>query len=115
MSATEALRASLTAKGIECECLGDNYTIIPSRGVRWAAKDNYDGETVSIHAPHWLTPEQAIALITGHDTAIMRTVCDEDGVGHSECGGCRRTVGEWFKFCPWCGARFTTIERTYVP
>jgi hypothetical protein len=74
-----------------------------------------DGETVSIHAPHWLTPEQAIALITGHDTAIMRTVCDEDGVGHSECGGCHRTVGEWFKFCPWCGARFIRIERTYIP
>jgi hypothetical protein len=116
MSATETLRANLTAAGMEYGALGDYYTIVESRGVSWAVKDNYDNKTVSVHAPHWLTPEQAVALITGRETtAHMLSICDDDGVGHSKCGACRRTVGEWFKYCPWCGARFVRIERTYQP
>jgi bacterioferritin-associated ferredoxin len=115
MSATEALRANLTAAGIDYGCLGDYNTRVTVCGLSWLVEDNLDGTLNATTCVCDATPDEVMQAITGHGTATMRTVCDDDGVGHSECGGCGRTVGEWFKFCPWCGCRFTTIERTYIP
>ena len=113
MSATDALRAALSAAGIEYGYLGDYTTYVTSRGFSWALTDNYDGTlSASINRA---TPDETMRVITGHGTAHVLSTYDDDGVGHSECGGCGRTVAEHFRHCPWCGARFTTIERTYRP
>ena len=115
MSATDALRANLSAAGIEYGRLGDYTTYVTSRGFSWTLTDNYDGETVSAHV-HRLTSGEVVALVNEcSEPAHVLSTYDDDGVGHSECGGCGHTIGEWFRFCPWCGAKFTTIERTYRP
>lgn len=113
MSATETLRANLTALGIEYRHLGQYYTYVEADGLWWSVEDNLDGTLNATTHESNMTPDEAMRVITGHGTAHVLTVCDDDGVGHSECGGCGRTVAEHMRFCPWCGARFTTIERTY--
>ena len=112
MSATEALRASLDAAHMDYGILGDT-TYVTYRGLSWALTDNYDGTlSASINRA---TPDETMRVITGHGTAHVLSTYDDDGVGHSECGGCGRTVAEHMRFCPWCGARFTKIERSYRP
>ena len=115
MSATEALRASLTALGIEYGRLGEYATRVAVGGLSWLVQDNLDGTMDATTCVCDATPDEVMQAITGRGTATMRTVCDDDGVGHSECGACGRVVGEWFKYCPGCGCRFTAIERTYIP
>ena len=114
MSATEALRASLDAAHMDYGILGDT-TYVTSRGYSWTLTDNYNGETVSA-CVNCLTPDEVMALVTECvKTAHVLSTYNDDGVGHSECGTCGRTIGEWFKYCPGCGARFTEIEREYRP
>ena len=111
MSATSTLRARLSAAGIEYGRLGDYTTYVTSRGYSWTLTDDYDG-TLNVHAVA-VSPEVAAEIVGGaRGVAHVRSTYDDDGVGHSECGACGRTVGEWFRYCPWCGARFTEIERT---
>lgn len=103
MSATEALRANLSAAGIEYGHLGDYTTYVTSRGHSWVLTDNYDGTlSASINRA---TPDETMRVITGHGTADVGTVCDENGVGHSWCGRCTSTVGPRERYCPHCGAR----------
>ena len=109
MSASERLRALLRAENVEYGQLGACYTSVTLGGRKWVIRDNYDG-TVAIHLGGRFAPEDAVALVCG-STAEMLVVSDEDGVGHSECRACGRTVGQHFNYCPWCGARFTEIER----
>ena len=113
MSATETLRANLTARGIEYGRLGDYSTRMDVGGLSWLVEDNLDGTMDATAYDKDLTPDEAMRVITGRDTAHVLTVCDDDGVGHSECGACGRTVGERMRFCPWCGCRFTEIERSH--
>lgn len=113
MSATDALRTNLSDAGIEYGYLGDYTTYVTSRGISWALTDNYDGTVAA--SVNRTTPDEAMRVITGHDAAHVVSVYDDDGVGHSECGECGRTVAERMWFCPWCGARFTMIERSYRP
>ena len=113
MSATETLRANLTALGIEYGRLGEYHTRVTVGDLSWLVEDNLDGTMDATTYDNDLTPDEVMRVITGHGTAHVLTVCDDDGVGHSECGECGRTIGESFKYCPWCGARFTEIERTY--
>ena len=108
MSATEALRANLTALGIEYGRLGDYTTYVTSRGFSWTLMDNYGG-TLNARV-NGIDPGEAIALITGHGTAHVLSVCDEDGVGHSECDACGGSVNRHDRFCRHCGARF--VEAT---
>ena len=115
MSATEAMRANLSAAGIEYGCLGEYHTRVHAGGLWWHVEDSLNGTLNATTYDYGMTPDDVMALIMGHETAHVLTVCDDDGVGHSECGGCGRTVAEHMRFCPWCGARFTEIERTYQP
>jgi hypothetical protein len=91
--------------------------LLQESNARMALQMDYNNQIKRIQNQRKQLREMQEAL-ERHDhrrTAHVLTTTDDDGVGHSECGGCRRTVGEWFKFCPWCGARFTDIERSYRP
>jgi hypothetical protein len=66
MSATDTLRANLSAAGIEYENYGDHYIIVESRGVRWAVRDNYDNKTMNV-CNNRLTPDEMMRVITGRD------------------------------------------------
>ena len=116
MSATETLRANLSAAGIEYGRLGQYYTRVTVCGLSWLVTDNLDGTMDADTTVSGKTPDEVVRIITEREpTAHVLTVCDADGVGHSRCSACGRPVGELFKFCPWCGAKFTTIERKYKP
>jgi hypothetical protein len=84
-------------------------------GLLWLVDDNLDGTMNAATYVSDKTPDEVMRVITGHGTAHVLTVCDEDGVGHSKCSRCHHIIGEWFRFCPWCGRRFTEIERSYRP
>lgn len=45
--------------------------------------------------------------------SVIRTTYKGDGVGHSKCSECGRTVGPQYLFCPWCGARFAANAVVY--
>ena len=113
MSATEALRANLTARGIEYGYLGVYVTRVTYDGMSWLVGDNLNGTLNATTYDNSLTPDEAMRVITGHGTAHVLSTYDDDGVGHSECGGCGCTVGEHMRYCPWCGCRFTEIERSH--
>ncbi len=119
MSATEELRRLLDERGVKWwpdTYYKDTNTCWRIDGFEWRASERDGKLLIGGTYTKYLTPEGAIAVtVSDERTAIMHTVCDDDGVGHSECGACGRVVGEWFKFCPWCGCGFTTIERTYIP
>ena len=111
MSATSTLRTRLSAAGIEYDTLGHDTTYVTTGGLRWSVVDCHDG-TLNVHAVAVL-PEVAEEIVgVARGVAHVCSTYDDDGVGNSECGACGRTVGEWFRYCPWCGARFTEIERT---
>lgn len=112
MTASKRLRALLRADGIEYGSLGDYYTTVTLDGHKWVIRDNYDG-TVAIHLGGRFAPEDAVDAIRGRVETIVHTVVDDDGVGYSTCGACGRVVGEWFDYCPGCGARFTEIVREH--
>ena len=111
MSATDALRDNLTALGIDFGCLGEYNTRVTVGWLSWLVEDNLDGTMDATTYDNDLTPDEVMQVITGRDTTHVLSTYDDDGVGHSECGGCGRTVAEHMRFCPWCGARFTEIER----
>lgn len=116
MNATEAMRALLSAAGITFGCLGKYSTRITVGDLSWLVEDNLDGTADATAYNTNMTPDEVVRIITEREpTAHVLTVCDDDGVGHSRCSACGRPVGELFKFCPWCGAKFTTIERKYKP
>jgi hypothetical protein len=115
MSATETLRANLSDAGIEYGRLGDYNTRVAVGGLSWFVDDNLDGTMNASTFVSDMSPNEVMRVITGRETAHVLSTYDDDGVGHSECCGCGRTVGENMRFCPWCGARFTEIERKYRP
>lgn len=115
MSATEALRANLSAVGIKYDILGQYHTRVTVGDLSWLVEDNFDGTMDVTAYEDDVTPDEATRIIMGHGTAHVLCVYNDDGAGHSECGACGRTIGAWFEYCPWCGARFTEIERTYRP
>lgn len=111
MSATEELRVRLERLGIRYGQLGDYYTMVHRDGLTWTMRDQFDGHlTVGVSQP--LEPAQAVDLLPR--VTAMASTCDEDGVGHSECLACGRTVGPQFNYCPWCGSRFEE-RRTEAP
>lgn len=110
MSATATLRRHLEKLGVHCEPRGNFVTAIPIDGVMWYAYDRYDG-TLRLSVAGTLSPADVIKAIVGTH-ATMTSTCDENGVGHSECGLCGGSVSKWFKFCPWCGSRF--VDATEV-
>lgn len=112
MTASKRLRALLRAANIEYDTLGDYYTTTTIDGRRWVLRDNYDG-TLALNLGGRYRPEDAVDAIRGRVETEVHTVADEDGVGYSTCGACGRTVGEWFDYCPWCGARFREIVREH--
>lgn len=111
MSATERLRSILDDRGIEYGLLGAYCTYVTVDACQYAIKDNYD-DTLSIDLAGRYSPERAIDAMLGHGTTVITTV-DDDGVGRSVCSECAYTVGEWFRFCPWCGSRFVRRERRH--
>lgn len=115
MGATDTLRDNLTTLGIDYGCLGDYNTRMDIGGLSWLVEDNLDGTMDATGYSNDLTPDEVMQVITGRDAAHVLTEYDDDGVGHSECGGCGRTVAEHMMYCPWCGARFTEIERRRRP
>lgn len=108
MSAADTLRRHLTGMGVPYDVLG-SMTMVHSDGITWAASDLYDG-TLRLKVMQPLSPAEVVRIATKTQTgphATMTSTCDEDGVGNSECDACGRTVGKHFRFCPWCGARFS--------
>ena len=111
MSATSDLRKLLTGYGIDYSKLGNNTTYVSHDGVSWEFRDNYDG-TLMVSASKRLDPYDATEAVFGN-VAVVNTVVDDDGVGLATCGNCGKTVGEWFQYCPWCGARFTGTVHSH--
>ena len=112
MSAADILRKQLSALGVPYTVLGA-MTMIQMDGKTWAASDLYDG-TLRLKVMQPLSPAEVVRIATKTQTgphATMTSTCDEDGVGNSECDACGRTVGKWFAFCPWCGAKFVASEQ----
>jgi hypothetical protein len=106
MSASETLRVNLESAGIKYGYLGGYYTNVATGDVMWVMRDNYDG-TLSIDLGGNYTPDEVVAIITGHrESAAKRNVYYGDGVGHSECTACGRTVSIGSSYCQWCGVRF---------
>lgn len=104
MTATTTLRRHLEDAGIHHEPRGRYMTAIFVGNVIWHAKDLYDG-MLNLTAAGVLSPAQVVETLTGPH-ATMTSTCNEEGIGHSECDACGRTVQRYMHFCPWCGARF---------
>ena len=107
MSAADTLRRHLAGMGQPYEVLG-NMTLVQVGGITWAASDRYDG-TLRLKVMQSLSPAEVVRIATRTQAgphATVTSTCDENGVGHCECGACGRTVGKWHSFCPFCGARF---------
>jgi hypothetical protein len=132
---SEPLNATPNTLGAQCELMiapvtpaqaiaatihdaaSTHAALLQESNARMALQMDYNNQIKRIQNQRKQLREMQEAL-ERHDhrrTAHVLTTTDDDGVGHSECGGCGRVVGEWFKYCPWCGARFIRIERTYVP
>ena len=108
MTATETLRANLTARGIEYGCLGDYTTMVTHDGVSFMFDDCYDGMLTAQVAR--LSSDEAIALVADrHGHVAKKNVYCGDGVGHTECTACGRTVSIGSSYCSWCGVRFSGI------
>lgn len=108
MSASKTLRAILTEEGIEFGTLGGYTTFVAADGVSWCFRDMYDGTLVASASK--LVAMQAMEIVRGRN-ATMRVEVNDDGVGRAECFKCGRTVGQHYRYCPWCGARFARRER----
>jgi len=102
MTATTTLRRHLDDAGIEYSPIGDGCTSVNVGDVSWHMQDAYDG-TLTMRVISRVAPIQALDVIGR--TASVVTDADEDGVGHSSCSACGRTIRPSYRHCPWCGAR----------
>jgi hypothetical protein len=115
MSATSTLRRHLDDLNINYSTIGSVTRIRDHDGYSWYMRDRYDG-TLDARLTRPITPAAAVELVGRKAqeaptaiaglTAEIGTICDDDGVGHSWCTNCERTVGPHFHYCPWCGAEF---------
>lgn len=113
MVATNDLREYLSKEGVKYRKLGDNMTYVSHDGISWEFRDNYDG-TLMVSVSGRLSPGKAMRAVFGDvTTAVVNIVVDDDGVGMATCGNCGRSVGEWFGYCPGCGARFIETRHSH--
>lgn len=104
--ATLTVRGLLSKAGYDVSGEGEYITTTTDgAGNVWELTDNLYG-TLDAHTS--MEPDGFVALLECMRTRVAnkKTFADDDGVGWSWCDMCGRTVGQHFRFCPWCGAKF---------
>lgn len=104
--ATLEVRRLLSEAGHDIKCYSEYHTVVHDATDRyWDLSDDLYGK---LDIQTSMRPNEFVTLLEcmRTRTADKRTVVDEDGVGRSWCDACGRTVGQHYRHCPWCGAKF---------